>query len=29
MFAVAQEAEDFAAGWIGDRPEYRFALLWF
>jgi len=24
---MAQEAEDFAAGWIGDGPEYRFVLF--
>jgi hypothetical protein len=29
MLAVAQETEDFAAGRIGDRPEYRLTLLWF
>ena len=29
VLVVAQEAEDFAAGRIGDRSEYRLALLWF
>jgi hypothetical protein len=26
MLAVAQQAEDLATGWIGNRPENRLAL---
>jgi hypothetical protein len=28
MLAVAQQAEDLATGWIGNRPENRLAPLW-
>jgi hypothetical protein len=28
VLAVAQQAEDFATGWIGNRPENRLAPLW-